>query len=414
MAASEENELELLRKKAYYLEVVSTFAALLLEAKTESDIVWSVAKHAVAKLGYEDCVVYIRTGDTLYQRAAHGPKNPIDLDILDPITIKVGEGIVGTVAQSGKGEIVMDTSKDDRYIKDDDTRLSEIAVPIMAKDQILGVIDSENKKAGFYSEDDLNVLTTIASMAATKLQEVAATEQILAHRNVLKEAVDEKTRTLEETIAQLKHLNDEITAQNKEKEMLIKEVHHRVKNNLQILSSLMRLQANTSTSEEAIEVFRECGNRILSMAAIHEQLYSTGDMTHINARQYISEITDDLLRSFGVVHQVKLNFDVEEQHFDLDTSIPLGLILNELLVNTIKHGIREKDPEVGVQLQCSNGVANFRVEDNGPGFDPDEHGNGSLGMELIHTLTDQLDGTIELDSDDTGTRWRLSFPIERQ
>ena len=161
-----------LKKKERYLEIINEFANSLLILETEEEIVWEIVKKAIARLNYLDCIIYLIDpfGKYLIQKAAHGPKNPIDFDILNPIKIKVGSGIVGTVAVTGIAEIIPDTSLDTRYISDEVNGASEIAVPIIdAENKVIGVIDSEHSSKGFFTEEDLKILKTIASIAATKL-----------------------------------------------------------------------------------------------------------------------------------------------------------------------------------------------------------------------------------------------------
>lgn len=205
--------LEYFQKKEHYLEVINQFATLLLNAKSTDDIVWTVAKNAIAQLGYIDCVIYLldENNEFLIQRAAHGPKNPIDLDILNPIKIKIGQGIVGTVAQTGRGEIVSDTTLDDRYILDDNMGLSEIAVPIVYLNKVIGVVDSEHPEKNFYPADDLKILTTIASMTATKLMQAKNDEKLLEYQNNLEYLVRQKTNELNKTLTELKSQTLELT-----------------------------------------------------------------------------------------------------------------------------------------------------------------------------------------------------------
>ncbi len=205
--------LEYFQKKEHYLEVINQFATLLLNAKSTDDVVWTVAKNAIAQLGYLDCVIYLldEKEEYLIQRAAHGAKNPIDLDILNPIKIKIGQGIVGAVAQTGRGEIVSDTTIDDRYILDDNMGLSEIAVPIVYLDKVIGVIDSEHPEKNFYPADDLKILTTIASMTATKLMQAKNDEKLLEYQNNLEYLVRQKTNELNTTLNELKSQTLELT-----------------------------------------------------------------------------------------------------------------------------------------------------------------------------------------------------------
>lgn len=213
------NEKSDLIKRSHYFDVINSFAVQLLKLSTEDEIVWGVAKHAVAKLGFIDCVVYLfdEHNEYLIQRAAHGPKNPIDFDIDNPIKLKIGQGICGHVAETGIPELISDTTLNERYHIDDASRLSEIAVPILAEGKVIGVIDSEHPEKNFYKEEDLQMLTTIAAMASTKLVEAKVRERLRNHRNELKKLVVERTKKLTETIGKLKE-------SNVEKENLIREI----------------------------------------------------------------------------------------------------------------------------------------------------------------------------------------------
>lgn len=213
MSQNANMNLEYFQKKEHYLEVINQFATLLLNAKSTDDIVWTVAKNAIAQLGYVDCVIYLldEEDQLLIQRAAHGPKNPIDLDILNPIKIKIGQGIVGTVAQTGRGEIVSDTTLDERYIFDNNMGLSEISVPIIYLNKVIGVIDSEHPERNFYPSDDLKILTTIASMTATKLMQAKNDEKLLEYQNNLEYLVRQKTTELSKALSELKSQTLELT-----------------------------------------------------------------------------------------------------------------------------------------------------------------------------------------------------------
>lgn len=183
-----------LKRRAHYLQIINDLALGLLQQSSMDDILWLVAKSTIAQLGFLDCVIYLvdAEGSVLIQRAAHGPKNPVAKEILNPIAIPIGEGIVGSVAATGKPELVKDTRLDGRYILDDEARLSEMAVPIFFENKVIGVIDSEHPDACFYTEEHLEIMTTIASMAATKIASALAIER------------------LQETVAELHKTQDEL------------------------------------------------------------------------------------------------------------------------------------------------------------------------------------------------------------
>lgn len=173
-----------------YLEVLHRFTMSQAELTNLDDICWNIAKTAIGDLGFEDCVVYLlnEAGDTLIQRAAHGPKNPERREILDPIEIPVGEGIVGSVAKTGRYEVIHDARDDKRYITDDQFRCSELAVPIVCNKRVIGVLDSEHEAVGFYSDEDIQLFTTIAALAATRIDTALALERLESQTVALEEA----------------------------------------------------------------------------------------------------------------------------------------------------------------------------------------------------------------------------------
>jgi two-component system, LytTR family, sensor kinase len=161
-------------------KAINYFTASLIDYHTIEEVLWDVTRNCIGRLNFEDCVIYTldETRRVLVQKAAYGPKNPRNFEILDPIEIPLGKGIVGSVAASGKPEIIYDTTQDPRYITDDEMRLSEITVPIIAGDRIIGVIDAEHAQKGFFKQHHLRILTTIASLCATKIAGIEAQETV--------------------------------------------------------------------------------------------------------------------------------------------------------------------------------------------------------------------------------------------
>lgn len=160
-------------------QVTNYFASSIYEQDSIDDMLWDVAKNCISKLGFEDCVIYMvdKERNMLVQKAAWGPKTIDENKIINPIEIPIGNGIVGSVAASGKTEIINDTSADHRYIVDDVNRLSEITVPIMKDKKVIGVIDSEHSQKGFYTERHMQILTTVASLLADKIDKMKAEQQ---------------------------------------------------------------------------------------------------------------------------------------------------------------------------------------------------------------------------------------------
>ncbi len=199
-----------------------------------------------------------------------------------------------------------------------------------------------------------------------------------------------------------------------EKELLLKEIHHRVKNNLMVISSLLNLQSKYIKDKAALEVFRESQHRARSMALIHTMLYQSTDLKCINFGDYITKLTSELFRTYITQDNINLNLDVGNVLLDINTSIPLGLIVNELVSNSLKHAFPQgEEGEITVRFHKTNDHYTFQVADTGIGF-PEELNykkTNSLGMRLVNTLTDQLDGEIELDTTQ-GTIFTINFTEE--
>ena len=198
-----------------------------------------------------------------------------------------------------------------------------------------------------------------------------------------------------------------------EKEILLKEVHHRVKNNLQIINSLIRLQSNFMNARNFREKLAETENRIRSMALIHEKLYKTDNLASLGIRNYIQELSFNIIESYEN-HNVKISirFDLEEREYSIDSLIPIGLIINEALSNTLKYAFFDRaEGNVWISLHSDSHQSVMIIKDDGLGADlsVSELKEDSLGIELILTLTDQLDGTVSLNTE-KGFEYRFEFP----
>lgn len=214
-----------------------------------------------------------------------------------------------------------------------------------------------------------------------------------------------------------------------------KEIHHRIKNNLQVISSILELQADQFSEEKVVEAFRESQNRVASMAIIHEELYRAGDTETLDFSAYLGKLTSDILRSYTVRKEdVKLKLEVDEVFLGMDTAIPLGIIINELVSNALKHAFptgRKGEIQISLfrkelsenknigKLTNNNGKGSLInrsylyklvVSDNGLGFpeNVDFRNTDSLGLQLVNTLVEQLEGTIKMDKK-RGTAFRISF-----
>ncbi|UBF24482.1 PAS domain S-box protein [Kovacikia minuta CCNUW1] len=202
-----------------------------------------------------------------------------------------------------------------------------------------------------------------------------------------------------------------------EKEVLLKEIHHRVKNNLQIISSLLRMQSRQIADQQMVALFQEAQNRVQSMALIHEHLYQSPNLSYISFGQYLRTLVNNLFRSYGVrEQQITIKLDVEDLQLTLNTAIPCGLIINELVSNALKYAFPGEQLGVVQVYLCQEASATenwvvLTIEDNGVGI-PDRvnwETTESLGLRIVRNLITQLGGTLTLDRRE-GTCFHITFP----
>jgi len=210
-----------------------------------------------------------------------------------------------------------------------------------------------------------------------------------------------------------KKLSEEKLRQSlKEKEVLLKEVHHRVKNNLQVISSILNLQSSYVKDRKTLEILRESQNRIKSMAYIHESLYQTKDFSSINFTEYVTNLSNNLVHSYqSFEDQVELDLKIQDVYLNLDLAIPCGLIINEILSNALKYAFpKNRTGKLGLKLSHKNQEITLVIQDNGIGLPAhiDYKNTESLGLQLVVTLVDQLGGSIKLDRV-KGTKFTIIF-----
>ena len=271
-----------------------------------------------------------------------------------------------------------------------------IDLPMQVKGKTVGTIVAGVREAPITTEQQ-QALVRVAGQAAVAVENARLYEQA------------------QQEIAERARAEEQITASLQEKEVLLKEIHHRVKNNLQIISSLLSLQAKKVEDSQALEIFQESQDRIRSMALIHEKLYQAPDLARIDFGEYIHNLSAHLSQAYSAsTRAIALQVQADDISLAVDTAVPCGLMLNELISNALKHAFPDDGPgQVRIELgtddehQCM-----LKVSDNGVGMPPDLDLNttGSLGLQLVNALVSQLGGTIELDNDN-GTEFKIVFAV---
>ncbi len=213
-------------------------------------------------------------------------------------------------------------------------------------------------------------------------------------------------------ITERKNIELKLKKSLEEKEMLLKEIHHRVKNNLMIISSLLNLQSQYIKDKASQDIFKESQNRARSMALIHERLYQSTDLKRIDFGEYITSLATELFHTYvSAPSLIEQKINVEDILLDINTAIPLGLIVNELITNSLKHAFPEgKNGEINIDFHSKDDQYELTVKDNGIGFpeDIDFQNTDSLGLRIVNSLTEQIDGEITLDTNN-GTKFKITF-----
>ena len=294
---------------------------------------------------------------------------------------------------AGKPIVVPDTTADPGWVPLEgwEWLRSYVSAPIRVAGLMGGFLNVDGTRPGQFGPADARRLETFAHHAATALENA--------------------------------RLYAEIKQSLEEKEVLLKEIHHRVKNNLQVISSLLYLQSKNIKDKGTLAVFQESQNRVRSMALVHERLYQSPDLARVDFAGYVRSLANYLLRSYGVnPNVIKLKIHLDNVLLGVDTAIPCGLIINELVSNSLKHafpappfipparGGERGGGEIRIELRADDGQFTLMVSDNGVGFprDLDFRDAGSLGLQLVNTLVEQLEGTIELDRSG-GTTFKITF-----
>jgi PAS domain S-box-containing protein len=233
---------------------------------------------------------------------------------------------------------------------------------------------------------------------------------------VYNNSVVEEVSCIAHNVTEKKLIQQRVQQSLKEKDVLLKEVHHRVKNNMQIISSILNLQSSYVTDAYTLALLKESQNRIKTMAYIHESLYQNKSFTSVNFSEYIQTLSSNIIQSYVISSEkIDLILNLEKISLNLDLSIPAGLIINELITNAIKHAFPNLHKgKILLNLKSENNMVYLEVKDNGVGIPPelDYNNTNTLGLQLVNTLIDQLGGEIKFNSKkDIGTEVLIKFKM---
>lgn len=404
----------LLRKETD--DTINYFATSLFGKNTVDEVLWDVAKNCIARLGLVDCVIYLvdEARGVLVQKAAYGSKNPEDFHIHDPIEIPLGRGIVGSVAKNGVAEIVNDTSSDARYIVDDAARSSELAVPLIIQNTVIGVIDTEHPNKDFFTQHHLEALKTIASICSSKIAQAQADQEAQKAREAQLEA-------------------DQIRQLDAMKSQLFANISHEFRTPLNLI--LAPLQKGELVNAAEMEMMARNAkrllrlvNQLLDLAKIEVGLLKP-DLSYINVFGFVADIANAFTLISGAKN-IRYHIDIpESDHVAYTDPDKLEKIVYNLLSNAFK--FTPHDGSVVIRAFISdNRRLHIVITDNGIGIDRSLHdkvfsrffqadgtitrsyeGSG-IGLALTKELVDLLQGRIQLDSDTgAGCTFSVDLPL---
>jgi ligand-binding sensor domain-containing protein/putative methionine-R-sulfoxide reductase with GAF domain len=330
------------KKKKEIDHTIEYFANSAYEHSSVEDILWDISRNCISRLGFEDCVIYLTDEENkvLVQKAAYGPKNPRAYEILNQIKIPFDKGIVGSVAVSGKGEIINDTSKDSRYIVDDEKRLSEITVPIIHEGKVIGIIDSENGKKNFFKKHHLKTLQSIASLCSAKISHAIAMD------------------AMKQSKMELMELNVKM-AESRFSNLRLQMNPHFLFNSLSSIQHLIVSQQTT----KAYKYLTLFSNFLRSLLNFAEKNFIPLDEELKILKMYIE------LESLRFDDSFTYEITVDESLANDEVLLP-SLMVQPFAENAIWHGLLHKEGDKKLAIHFNNSSEEFLtciIEDNGIG-----------------------------------------------
>ncbi|MGC4101748.1 sensor histidine kinase [Ferruginibacter sp.] len=387
--------------------VITYFASQINSHKNTDELLWDVAKNCISKLNFEDCVIYMKdeSGKMLVQKAAYGPKNPVDFTIHAPIEIPVGKGITGTVAKTGIAEIISNTEGDNRYIVDDDRRYSEIAVPIIIDEQVVGVIDSEHRQKNFFTQKHFSILQTIAALCANQIQKTNAEEE---KQKATIELWENKQKATESRLQSLRlQMNPHF-----------------------LFNALNSIQQMILANEEMVATrYLSRFSKLLRMVLLHSDKEAITLREEIEIlKMYIELESVRFKESFS--YSIHCDEAIETEEIKIPT-----LLIQPFVENAIWHGLmhKENNRRLTVSFTEMKDFLQCIIEDNGvgrgkasaikslTGSDKKHTSKGiAVSEERLKTLKNslgkhgsiQINDLTDIDGESLGTKVVINFPIQ--
>lgn len=409
-------EPETQKELSTFLDIIHFYSKAVINSKTESDVFNVLVNEITPRLDLVDCVIYKvdRDKKLIYQVAAYGHKQE-DGDILNKLTLNFGQGFAGIAAEKGESLLIKDVSLDNRYIKDIVEAGSEIEIPIKLKDEVYAVISSEHSEKNFYNEYHVKLFEILASITVGTLVKIQENDELAQIKQRLEDILEKKSTDLDRAIEAISSQYSELKYHHEKREALIHEVHHRVNNNLQIISSILKMYLNQPDRE--LPELQEIHNRVQAMALIHQNIYKSMEMNLVDAASYIRDLMNYLKSLYEDVY-ISFEEEVHFQHMSLSTLVPLGLFITEVMQLWIDKALKSTDQihfkfhlnrcdkQHAYQLIIRDAQKEDLFKDLNFVNDP------NLSELLIGALVEQLEGKLELFNNSTNEVKLCFNPID--
>lgn len=396
--------------KVPVLEVIHEFSRTLSVARDTVGVYDAIVSELAPNLGLEDCIVYEVAHKELIQVAAFG-KKLMEGEIFNKLRLNLGEGHAGIAAKELRTIVVDDVLKSPNYIPDVVTPGSEIEVPIILNGVVVAVISSENSQKSFFNENFVKVFEIVATIAAGALARINENSELQEIRLKLEILLAKKSSDISKLLSTLSDQYSELKMQHEKRETLIQEVHHRVNNNLQVISSMLRLHMTLGELPEA-NLLKSIHNRVQAMALIHQNIYKSLELNTVNVDAYLRDLMNHIRLTFG--HLMHFRFDIKSSipSLSLNTLVPVGLLLVEVF-DTLIHSLAQagrNEVVFEIGLERSNAVYELFICDVSE-FQSEIHlqleNEENVSGILRNALLEQVNGTLTSAKD--GSQVIISF-----
>ncbi|MEM7268036.1 MAG: ATP-binding protein [Pseudomonadota bacterium] len=411
--------------------IINRFAVDIMDLETSNGLMWHVAREVVGKMGFNDCVIYLTDplGHYLRQVAAIGAKNPEADEIINSLRIKVGDGVTGKVAENGHPIIIDDLRNEPSYIPDLEPALSEICVPMFIDDKVVGVIDSEEARAGVFNERHLEILTTIAAMASGKLKLIREAEQAQL-----------RNRELERTRERLERARQQAESANRVKNAFLGTLSHELRTPMNGIIGMGELLAHTKLDqqqEKFVDVLLSSARSLTGLVddLLDISMIEAGELRLSMGEVDVAEMAASLISAFRVTEpasniDLSLNVESAAEGAWYGDEKRIRQVLSNLVNNAIKF---TNQGSVHVEIFAVQGALRFEVRDTGPGVPADRmksifdrfnqveahesrrHGGVGIGLSISQQLVNAMRGEIGVESvEGQGATFWFELPLARR